>query len=245
MMNVNFLLKLSETDKRFIIAFICIILVILAFLIFIVLLISYISKKQSYKIDALMHDVVITGVIDSKKKFIKVARIKNANYFFKSASIPFALLLISFIVLLIYSLSLSISFSSLFSDYSEKGYGFATILYIYDFNNIKFVDTIFGSFPQEIPLLNTPHFSLNALLPIIFIFIIIISGIWFLMTVQAYLARTIRSYKLATSIYQKRLDNVRFDNLINFKYQNGNVTYTKVNENNIEENTNNQNVENK
>ena len=64
MMNVNFLLKLSETDKRFIIAFICIILVILAFLIFIVLLISYISKKQSYKIDALMHDVVITGVIE-------------------------------------------------------------------------------------------------------------------------------------------------------------------------------------
>ena len=40
-----------------------------------------------------------------------------------------------------------------------------------------------------------------------------------------------------SAIYEKRLDNVKFDNLKNFKYLNGNITFT--NENPVNQNSNN------
>ena len=97
-----FLLKLSETDKRFIIAFVCLIIFLLAFFILFAILIEYISKKQALKVDSLMHDVVLTGVIDSKKKFIKVANKKNSIYFYKQSLIPVLLIVISVATILIY-----------------------------------------------------------------------------------------------------------------------------------------------
>lgn len=231
MNSVSFLIKLSETEKRFILAFICLILFLLAIFVLIVLLIAYISKKQSYKIDALMHDVVITGVIDNKKKFLKVSKKKNAIYFYKKSFIPFFISIISLCILFIYAAACKTSFSSLFTDHSPDGFGFATCLYIYDFTKIVFTETIFGMLPKEITPLSSPHFSLNALTSIIFIITFIFGGCWYLINVQAYIARRIRARKLATSIYEKRLDNIKFDNLTNFKYNSGNITY--VNQSNI------------
>ena len=195
-----FLLKLSETDKRFIIAFVCLIIFLLAFFILFAILIEYISKKQALKVDSLMHDVVLTGVIDSKKKFIKVARKKNIIYFYKQSLIPVLLILISVTTILIYLGAIGrFDFSLIFTDHGENGN--------------------------------------QAIVSYIFVPVFLIGLTWFAINCQAYLARTIRGIRLANSIYEKRLDNVKFDNLKNFKYLNGNITFT--NENAVNQNTNN------
>lgn len=237
-----FLLKLSETDKRFIIAFVCLIIFLLAFFILFAILIEYISKKQALKVDSLMHDVVLTGVIDSKKKFIKVARKKNIIYFYKQSLIPVLLILISVTTILIYLGAIGrFDFSLIFTDHGENGVGgvgFATLFNIYDFANAKYVQIIFGwTVIQEIPLLSAAHWSNQAIVSYIFVPIFLIGLTWFVINCQACLARTIRGIRLANSIYEKRLDNVKFDNLKNFKYLNGNITFT--NENAVNQNSNN------
>lgn len=241
-----FLLKLSETDKRFIIAFVCLIIFLLAIFILLAILIEHISKKQALKIDSLMHDVVLTGVIDSKKKFIKIANKKNAIYFYKQSLIPVLLIVLSITSILIYLGAIGrFDFSLIFTDHGENGaggIGFATLFNIYDFENAKTVEIIFGwTVLQEIPLLSAAHWSNEAIVSYIFVPVFLIGLSWFTINCQAFLARSIRGFRLANSIYEKRLDNVKFDNLKNFKYLNGNITFTDENANNKKESGNNPN----
>ena len=112
------------------------------------------------------------------------------------------------------------------------------LIWQYDFANAKYVQIIFGwTVIQEIPLLSAAHWSNQAIVSYIFVPIFLIGLTWFAINCQACLARTIRGIRLANSIYEKRLDNVKFDNLKNFKYLNGNITFT--NENAVNQNTSN------
>lgn len=241
----TFLLALTENDKKLIIAIVLFFIVILAVLILICLLVKKVCKEQAKKVGTLMHDLVYAGVITSSKQFKKVAGYKNRVTFFKEARIPFLIILVSLIASFIYmGCTGNWNFAALFSDYGEKvsdgiytgGTGFATILYLWDYSAFP-TTTIFGMtvISDWAPLLQVPHAEITALFSYFFCIAFVVGLGWFAFTIQAFAARTYKIYQLANSIYEKSLDNTKFDDIFHVKYVNGQLIKS-----NQDQNTNNQ-----
>ncbi len=205
MINNTILFALSETDKRILIA-LCFLLIFLFVVVgYIGLLISRIMKSQGRRMDTLMHDIVVTRVVSDRKGFLKVARKKNWRYFFKTTWIPLLILVFDFILLLIAE-SLN-DFNYNIFDYEKQG--FTTLFFLWDFDGAEKA-SFFGLFEIMIdwpPLLNSPHFEVEAIWSYFFAPIFLVGIIWYLFNLQALIARTIKMYQLSNSIYVKNLEN--------------------------------------
>ncbi len=224
-MFTNVLIKLSETDIRVLIA-ICMVL-ILVFVIagYIGLFTARIMAWQGRRVDGMMSDIVITRVVEDKKGFLRVARIKNWRYFFKTAWIPLIILLIAFAIL--FAAEAFYEFTYNIFDYHKQG--FTTLLFLWDFNDPEiYVDffgiKIIGAWP---PLINSPHFEVEALWSYFFAPTFLVGVIWYLICLQCLIARTIRIYKLADSIYTKSLDG--------FNLNQENMNQVRMNQMNLQQ----------
>lgn len=198
------------------------IVVIVLFVVILLGLIGYLiyrlMKWQGKAVDKLMYNVTVTRVIQNKKHFKKVADIKSSRYFFKQAWIPFVLMLIAALFLIIfYSVSGLWSFNIFSNGVADAdgvirsgGTGISTIFYSWDFTKIlqNTDDGLLLNWPQTIAV---PHFSAEAWPSYVFFVLATPGVIWFLVTVQCYLARFLRIRKLASIIYDKNLSNFRYD----------------------------------
>lgn len=230
------LLQFTENDKKFIIAFLLIFILVIAIFAFICLLVAKVFKYQALKVDQLMHDVVLTSTITDDKQFIRVGMKKSNIQFFKASQIPILLMILAILITVIYSAVIrNWNIIELFTDfgtYNEAtksyvgGRGFSTIMFLWDFNNIP-TGVFFGLtiWSDWAPILSSPHFEVTALASYFIMPLFFTGAIWFLLNCQASLARTFRIYKLAKSIYIKKLDNVRFDSLTNLKFQDNCISY--------------------
>lgn len=212
MNNIISYIALSENDKRIIIALVIVFVLLFVLIGLIGMLVTKIMKQQGKAIDRLMHDIVVTGVVSDKKHFKKVAKKKSWRYLYKQARIPIIIALIATMFLLIYYLTTGNWNANIFGDWGapngEGGKGFATLLFLLDFENCPTTEifgiTVISDWPA---LLNSPHFSVDAWGSYIFVPLIITSIIWFFVVVQAFIARTFRIRKLASQIYDKSLDD--------------------------------------
>lgn len=204
-MNLVFLVKLTENDKRVIIA-LCF-AIILTFVIIGLLgsLIIRTMKWQGKKCDTIVSDVVTNHIVTTPHQLRKYAAVKNAREFIKQAWLPIIILLISAGVLIGHNIYVK----DWTYDPFNKDTGFGTLLFLWDFNSPDIYTTIFGmkviaAWP---PLINEPHFVMEALWSYIHIGLMVIGGIWYIIAAQAYLARTIRAIKLSKKVFEKSLDN--------------------------------------
>ena len=199
------LIKLSESDKRIIIALL--LLVVLVFVVagFIGSIIYRIMKWQGKKIDTMCRDVVITRTITDAKHFKKYAAKKNNRAFFKESRIPLLILVVAGLTYLISCLVLRAWPYDIF-DYQKTG--FTTLFYIWDFSDCYqefFGVRLLSKWPTN--TINTPHFSVEALGSYIFVVTFLVGIIWYLLTIQRFIARILRINRLADSIYSKSLEN--------------------------------------
>ena len=241
----NILIALSETDKRVIIA-LCFVLIFLFVVAgYLGLLITRIMKHQGKKMDTMMHDIVITRVVTNKKEFLNVARKKNWRYFFKTAYIPLIILIFAFILLFI---AQSVNdFNYNIFDYQKQG--FTTLLFLFDFDNAEHVNffgiEIISNWP---PLLNEPHFEVEALFSYFFVPIFLVGAVWYLIDLQALIARTIKMYQLSNSIYEKNLEtfNLNEENMQQVRANQQAINQARINQmmNTINNNIQNNNSQN-
>ena len=199
------LIKLSESDKRILIAIL--LLVVLVFVVagFIGSIIYRIMKWQGKKIDTMCRDVVITRTITDAKHFKKYAAKKNNRAFFKESRIPLLILVVAGLTYLISCLVLKTWPYDIF-DYQKTG--FTTLFYIWDFSDCYqefFGVRLLSKWPTN--TINTPHFSVEALGSYIFVVTFLVGIIWYLLTIQRFIARILRINRLADSIYSKSLEN--------------------------------------
>lgn len=214
MTNISVLIKLSESDKRIIFALLLVFILLFVLIGFIGMLITRLMKWQGKKMDTLVHDAVVSKVITDKKHLRSYGRKKNWREFYRSAIIPFLLIVLSFIVLLINDLIIN-DFSYNVFDYKKTG--FTTLLFLWDFSDpniyIKFFGlTIIGNFP---PLLNTPHFEVSAIGSYIFAPLFIVGTVWYLIAVQCLIARSYRLYKIVHSVFEKTLEGYKQNDFSN------------------------------
>ena len=198
------LISLSDKDKRVILIFFLLLIVTIAFIAIIGAIITRVMKWQGKKMDDLTHDVVVTNVVDNKKAFLRYARIKNYYTFVRQSWKPLAILFITMMVLIIHNSVVGWDYDLL--DFNKTG--FNTLFFVWDFSDPNIFHEFFGirlicDWP---PIINYPHFSIEAWASYIFFFGMMIGGIWYLITLQCVIARTIRMYQLYYELYRKSLD---------------------------------------
>ena len=221
-MGLNLLIQLSENDKRIIIALLLILILIFVLIGLIGSLIVKTMKWQGKKCDTLVSDVVTNHIVNTPHQLRVYARKKNIRYFIKQAWLP--------IIFIIVGVSLLVIRNLINQDWSynpfNKDDGFGTLLFIWDFENPDYYTTIFGlKVLAEWPgLINSPHFVLEALFAYISVPLMFVGAIWYLVVAQAYLARTIRAYKLSKQVFEKSLEgfnqNTPINNQINTNIDN-------------------------
>ena len=202
-MNPVLLIKLSENDKRIIIAIFLILILVFVLIGLIGSLIVRTMKWQGKKCDTLVSDVVRNHIVTTSHQLRAYARKKNTRYFIKQAWIPILLILAGVVIIIIRN--------SVKQDWSYNPFnsndGFGTLFFICDFEHAQYT-TVFGvtllaDWPPFIP----PHFEQAALVSYFAVPPLVIGGCWYLVAAQAYLARTIRAYKLSKTVFEKSLDD--------------------------------------
>ena len=207
------LLKLSENDKRIIIA-ICLVVILLFVLIGVIgSIVVRTMKWQSKKCDTLVSDVVVNHIVTTPHQLRVYARKKNTRYFIKQAWIPILLILAGVVIIIIHN--------AVVKDWSYNPFntddGFGTLLFVWDFKNPDSYTKVFGitvmaSWP---PLANEPHFVVEALASYFAVPLVIVGACWYLVVAQAYLARTMRAYKLSKQVFEKSLEGFNQNTPIN------------------------------
>ena len=203
-MGLGLLINLSDNDKHIIIA-LCLAIIILFVLTGLIgSLIIRTMKWQGKKCDTLVSDVVTNHIVTTPLQLRLYARKKNSRYFIKQAWIPILLIVAGVLTIVIRD--------AVKQDWSYNPFnindGFGTLFFVWDFENAPrttiFGITLISDWP---PFANEPHFEAAAIVSYIAVPLVIIGGIWYLVVAQAYLARTIRAYKLSKTVFEKSLDN--------------------------------------
>lgn len=213
---MNFLIALSENDKRLIFAILIVLILVFVLIGYIGFLVTKVMKWQGKKLDTIVADPVVTRVITDKHHFIRYARKKNWRLFFKQSYIAILILLFAAIILIIRD--------AIYRDFSynpfNKDNGFGTLLFVWDFS-VCFRREGISLILNWPALVNTPHFVWEAWGGYLFTIALLIGGIWYIIALQALIARTIRMFQLATSAFEKSLDG--FNQNVQYQQQQQNT----------------------
>ena len=198
----NLFIKLTETDKRIIFVILAVFILLLVLVAYIGFLVTQIMKWQGKKINQHITDPVVTGVIKDEKAFKKYARKKNTWLFYHQARIPALITLVSVIFYIVVS-----SFSS-FNNPFDHHTGFGTLFFVWDFSTIiQTPESGVGLLINWPELINTPHFTSDAWVSYIFVPTLLVGGIWYLLSVQAFIARQLQINKLGQKIFNEQLES--------------------------------------
>lgn len=210
---LNYLVQLTEGDKRFLLFILVAFLLIFVIVGYLGLLVERIVKYQAKRAGIMLHDVVEAGVIDNPKSFLRFGFKKNNYLFYKQAIPPFLILLAAFLVLIIYFMIKGEWSINLF-DHSIGGEGFTTIMFLWDFAAAP-RDIFFGMevISDWAPLMNTPHFEVNAIASYLFVPMFLVGAIWFLFITQGYIARFVKIVMLSKTVFSRTLDNKKAEEL--------------------------------
>ncbi|MFA6755325.1 MAG: hypothetical protein WCR97_02295 [Bacilli bacterium] len=222
----------SNFWKVLVVIFIIVIL-LLAVLGFIGMLIEKVMKKQGMKVDQYMTNLVFSRLVDKPKEFNRIAKEKNKRCFYKASITPILFMLIALLIWVIYH--------SIVGNWNESIFdtttGVGSLFYTFDFSSVKYVPPL--GF-DGITVVNTPHFISNAAMTNYFIFLFLFSGIiWYLINVQAYVARLARINTLKKTIYSKDLSTIDLEHFYNLNKVNPYGEKPNENDKNNTQSTNN------
>ena len=209
----SFLSIFSEDSKRIIVALIIVLVILFVLIGLISLLVKKIMKWEGKKAHDLVHDVVVAGVITSERKLVAFGLKKSRRLFLKQAWIPVVIIAFSSLMLLI---SCLVNNTWGFNPFGNEETGFRTLLYDFDWGGMIQEDASGAKWfmlhwPNLVTLpdgsVDTPHFSSLAWGSYFFVPGVIVGGVWYLLAVQAYIARTIELIKLSKEVFNKSLEN--------------------------------------
>ena len=203
-MNLKVLIQLSENDKRIIIATLLVLILLFVLIGLLGSLIVRVMKWQAKKCDTLVSDVVTNHIVTTPHQLRVYARKKNIRYFIKQAWIPILFIVFGVLMIIIHNI---VKQNWAYNPFNMDD-GFGTLLFAWDFANEEYYTYVFGiKLLAKWPALsNTPHFVVDAIFAYIGVPSMIIGALWYLVAAQAYLARTIRAYKLSKQVFEKSLD---------------------------------------
>ena len=198
------MLKITENDKRVIIALLFIIIILFVVIGLLGSLIIRTMKWQGKKCDTLVSDVVTNHIVKTPHQLRRYAAKKNIRHFIKQAWIPIIIIIVGVVTYIIRN--------AVKNDWTYNPFnindGFGTLFFVWDFSNIiSTPENGIGVLLNWPALINQPHFEVEAICSYVAVSFVIVGGLWYLVVAQAYLARTIRAVKLSKRVFEKSLDN--------------------------------------
>lgn len=198
------LVKMSEETKRILIVLLLVLIILFILVGLIGALVRKIMKYQGSKADSLVVNVFNAGNITDERKMYKFAIRKNWRQLVREAWIPFLIMLVSSLILLLYCMTMNAWGVNIWD--IEKT-GFSTLFYNLDWDHVPTVQwfglTIISGWP---PVYSAPHFSWDAWGAYLFVPGMIVGGTWFMVCVQAYIARSFRLRKIIHLHFNPKLD---------------------------------------
>lgn len=202
-MMINFLLKLSDNDKRIIIILLAVFIAVLILIAYIGYIIKRVMEHQGKKINQYVSDVIFAGVITNEKEFKKYAYRKNWRVFYSQAKVP-ALLVVVTIIFYIIASSIQRKFVNPFNHVN----GFGSLLFVWDFSTIfttpKEGAGVLVNWPK---LINRPHIVDEAWISYIFVPLILVGGLWYIYCVQGFIGRFLQINKLSRKIFLEGVEH--------------------------------------
>ena len=203
---INFLVKLSESDKRVLIA-LCLVFIILFVIVgYLVKLIRYIIRKKADFVENSMYDLLDANVIEDKKHFRKVSWKKNRVRFYFDARVPVIFILLSLFIILLYMCVVGFDISFII-DYNKE------LKFTLDWSETG--DILLGFIPvlaewPKVVDIPTFHFDrFDAWLVYIFDIGMIYGLIHFFLCSTFFLARNIRTITVANEYFKKDLNKLK------------------------------------
>lgn len=201
---LHLLIKLSESDKRVLIALLLIVILALIIIGYLVKLIKYIVKVQAHHVDKAMYDILDANLITDKKVFFKVSWEKSRRKFYYDARIPMIVIILMIALILIYQ--------TFKGDYSWAFIG--ETLYDATFTLHFPTENFFGlqliSDWPTIAKSSVFHFdSLEAWISYIFFIAISYGAIHFLVCTCALMARDIYTIKAGNDYFHKDIKDLK------------------------------------
>lgn len=207
-MDLLFLLKLSENDKRVIIAILLVVIILFVIIGLLGSLTIKIMRWQGKKCDTLVSDVVRYHIITRPSELKRYARVKNIRYFIVQAWVPIVIILVGLISLFIqFGVHNAIPHDWNYSFFGTHEDEFGSILFYWDFSTFGLN---INNWKPELTwpaVIHEPAFSPAAIPSYITAICFLVGGIWYFVIAQAYLARTIRAYVLSKKVFEKSLDD--------------------------------------
>lgn len=203
---IFFLGKMSEDTKRLLIALLFALIIFFIIVGCIGLIVKKVMKRQAQGADDMMYDVIRAGIFKKKSELIKFGIKKNHIVFFRHAWKAFIVMASASVILLLYCLIMNNWDVNIF-DYKNEGIG--TLFHVFDWKNVPktkvFGIELISDWP---PLLSSPHWSWYAWGPYIFVPGMLVGLIWFMFSVQAYIARSFRILKIAKKVFSRSIDDL-------------------------------------
>lgn len=196
---------MNENDKRLLI----VLLFILVFLFLIIgligALIRFVTIRFGKRMDYELHEVLIYRVISTPEQLKKYGNIKNNRYLVRKCTPPFLIAFLSLIVWIAYS----VVYGQWARDYFKE---FSTLLFTFDWGNPdNFVNfwglNLLAKWPD---LLNSPTWYNEYWGSYILVPLWLVAISWYVVVIQAYLARWSRVNKLSHSVFEQGLDNFNY-----------------------------------
>lgn len=113
---MNYLIQLSESDKRILISLLLIFILLFVLIGYLVKFIKYLLRVQGDYVEKSMYDILDADLIEDKKHFFQVSWEKNTRKFYFSARLP--------VIILICLLSIILIYQTVIEDYSWNFFGF-------------------------------------------------------------------------------------------------------------------------
>ena len=208
---IPFLITISENEKRMLLVLLAAVILVFVLIGLLGLLVKRIMSSQAKRADTFMYDLVYTKAIKNPRHFRRVGFKKNHRLLFQQSWIPFLILLVAAAFLVTYMAIADHWNLNVFDYYGTDGTdgeGFMTLFFIFDFANAP-KSTFFGMqiVSDWPPLLSSPYLSANAWPSYVFVPIFLTGAIWYLICVQAFIARTWRILVMSKKSFEKSLDN--------------------------------------
>lgn len=207
---INFLVKLSENDRRILLVVFFIVIILLVFLGMIYDGIRAFMRHESTKVDTLMTRSVKSGLISGPKVFRSVARQKSQLEFYRVYRLTFLIGLVAFAIYGVCSLFYGHWIN--FFDYTTEGV--FTLFFKFNWQEVPtttvFGITVMSDFP---PVISSPNFTAQAIPSyVITPFVLYFIGAT-IYQVLGLIARSFRIPKLAQSMFKLDLDNAKLDDI--------------------------------
>jgi hypothetical protein len=209
-LNPTILIKLSESEKRFLIVLFFVIVVLLFVFGLFYEGVSRYMAKQGEDIGRLMATQVESGYISSLKQFQRNSFRKSRLEFYRQFSKTFIMMLVWFAL---YG-TISIFYQHWLDLFDYTSEGFTTILWKFDYANTPraefFGMSIISDWP---PLLHTPFFSAKAIPSYILALFGIVILILFVGQVLSYMARTLFIVQHSKKMFTRDLRDYKLSDL--------------------------------